>query len=108
MEISCLEKEGVLTLVLNGRLDSAGAIQLDREIDKIISRINDKLILDYAGVPYVNSSALRVVIKYAKELRESGKEFHMVNVNSDVYKVFKLTGFTSIIHIVRRENEIEP
>ena len=104
MEISCHEHKGIVTLFLKGRLDSIGAEQLEKEVEKLISQIEPKLILDYAQVSYISSSGLRVIVKFAKQLRVAGKEFELINVNSDVYKVFKLTGFTGIINISRSES----
>ena len=101
MDISYKEQEGVFTLFLNGRLDGTGAGQLDIEIENQIAKVKSKLILDYAEVSYISSIGLRVIVKYAKQLRKEGIDFQLINVNSDVYKVFKLTGFTGIINISR-------
>lgn len=108
MDISYLEQVGEITLFLNGRVDGTGASQLDTKIAGLISQVESKLILDYARVSYISSSGLRVIVKYAKQIHMAGKELELINVNSDVYKVFKLTGFTGIIDISRSESDKTP
>ncbi|MEN6463494.1 MAG: STAS domain-containing protein [Syntrophomonas sp.] len=105
MQIACDQQGEVYTVFINGRLDSAGAGELEIQIKDIIAGVKEKLVLDCSNVIFISSSGLRVVLNCAKELRTAGKQFQLINVNTDVYKVFNLTGFTGIINISRREKE---
>jgi len=52
-------------------LNGIGAGQLENQIEQLISKIESKLILDYAEVLYISSIGLRVIVKYVKQLRKA-------------------------------------
>ncbi len=86
----------VLTIAIEGRIDTTTAPELEKEIDAIAD-ITD-LVLDFAGVEYISSAGLRVILKAQKMMNQLGK-MKLVNVNDDVMDVFDITGFLDILTI---------
>lgn len=86
-----------LKIVLSGRLDTTGA----PDLEKVFSTIGDdakSVILDMAGVEYVSSAGLRVILIERKRLGDAG-EMIVINALEAVKEVFDMTGFSDIITI---------
>lgn len=96
MEI-IMNKDGKkLTMAISGRVDTTTAPELEEKIDEI-GEINE-LVLDFAGVEYISSAGLRVILKAQKLMNTLGG-MKLINVSEDVLEVFDITGFTDILTI---------
>ena len=85
------------TLVVAGRLDTQTAPELEKEIDAIVSGLKE-LILDMAGLEYVSSAGLRVILKAQKIMNAQGS-MKLTSVNDSIMEVFDITGFLDILTI---------
>lgn len=96
MEIKTNLEETKMTITINGRIDTTTAPDFEAEINKITNET--ELVIDFAGVEYISSAGLRVVLKAQKLMNTLG-EMKLVNVNDDVMDVFDITGFSDILTI---------
>ena len=85
------------TLKLTGRLDTAAAPLLEAEV-AALDGITD-LTLDLAGLEYLSSAGLRVLLLAQKRMNAQGS-MTLCHVNDIVAEVFELTGFIDILTIV--------
>ena len=85
------------TLVVAGRLDTQTAPELEKEIDAIVSGLKE-LTLDMAGLEYVSSAGLRVILKAQKIMNTQGS-MKLTSVNDSIMEVFDITGFLDILTI---------
>lgn len=92
-----LDKE-VLTVSLQGRLDTSTSPELDRELQASIPGIQ-KLIMDFQELEYVSSAGLRVLLSAQKRMSRQRGEMVVRNVNETINEVFELTGFIDILNI---------
>jgi anti-sigma B factor antagonist len=86
-----------LTVTLVGRLDTTTAPQLEREVKLNIVGVK-KLVLDFAGLEYLSSAGLRVILAVQKTMNKQG-EMIIRNVNETIREIFELTGFIDILTI---------
>lgn len=86
-----------LTLVLEGRLDTTTASQLENELKSSLPDITD-LHLDFAGLEYLSSAGLRVLLAAQKVMNKQGSMV-IHNVNDTINEVFEITGFADILTI---------
>lgn len=86
-----------MQIVLEGRLDTTTAPQLEVELKRSISGITE-LIFDFAGLEYISSAGLRVLLAAQKVMNKQGS-LTIRNVNSVVMEVFEITGFVDILTI---------
>ena len=105
MEITTTSKDNATILSLNGRIDTATAPELEQAINKIIDGGQRKILLDFAGVTYISSGGLRVLLATAKKLKNPGDKFGICTLSPEVMKILKLAGFTSIFSIYASEGE---
>ena len=91
------EGRGVLTIV--GRLDTAAAQELSAGLEQTLTSQGtiDSLTVDAEGLEYISSSGLRILLTLTKRF----KDFRIVNVQTGVYDVLSMTGFTKIMTVER-------
>jgi len=105
MEITTATREGATILTITGRVDTATAPALEREINHQIEQGNRKILLNFSGVSYISSGGLRVLLTTAKKLRNPKDRLGLCCLSAEVHKVLKLAGFTSIFSICANEGE---
>ena len=72
---------------------------LEKALSELLNQGYTSIVLDFLKTSYVSSAGLRVLLGTAKKLPK-GKKLELINLNSNVYKVFKLTGLTTIFDIL--------
>ena len=87
----------VLDIALQGRLDTTTSPQLEYELKTALDGVTE-LIFDLAGLEYISSAGLRVLLSAQKTMNKQGS-MTIRNVNSDVMDVFDVTGFVDILNI---------
>ena len=86
-----------LTITLSGRLDTTTAPQLESELKASIEGI-ENLILDFAGLEYLSSAGLRVLLSAQKIMNKQGAMV-VKNVNETIQEIFEVTGFCDILTV---------
>ena len=89
-------KENVLTLFLEGELNSYNADNVEKEIESILKDQKfDKLVLDFSRISYISSAGLRIMLK----LKQKYNNVSIIETTLEVYDIFNMTGFTNIMDI---------
>lgn len=97
MNIEMTQDGSVLTVALEGRLDTRTAPELDAAVKASIEGITD-LVFDLTGLEYISSAGLRVLLSSQKTMNKQGTMV-VKNVNEDVNDIFEVTGFSEILTI---------
>ncbi len=97
MEIKMTKEEDQLTVAVEGRLDTLTSPELEEKIKPELDSLK-KLIFDFAGLEYISSAGLRVLLMAAQTMEDKG-EMIVRNVNSDIMDIFEVTGFVDILKI---------
>lgn len=89
-------ENNILTIYLEGSIDSNNAEEVGNDIDQTRSEHPDgDLVLDLENLRYISSAGLRQVLR----LKKKEKNIKLINVSSDVYEIFDMTGFTEMMDI---------
>ena len=88
----------VLTLFLEGSLDSLAAPELEKELNDSMDDA-DELIIDFGKLEYISSAGLRVLL-HAYQVMAEKNGMKIVHVNDTVHEVLQITGLASMICIV--------
>ena len=95
---------GVLTVSLDGRMDTEAAVKFEAELAEICkNNPHESMVFDAEKLLYVASSGLRTILKMAK----IENNFSVENVSPAVYSVFEMTGFSRIIKIRKALRKID-
>ena len=97
MNINFIKNETDLLVVLDGRLDTTTAPELEAAIDGCAAGISE-LVLDCGELEYVSSAGLRVILKAQKMMNAQGS-MKLCKVNETIMEVFDITGFADILTI---------
>ena len=100
MEIKTTTTTEGTELSLTGRLDTVTSPQLQTALTEAIQS-SETVILDFAGVEYVSSAGLRVLLQGQKNAQGAdNKNMRLKNVSPEVMEVFDVTGFSGILSII--------
>lgn len=92
-----------LTIYLEGEFNSYSAESIGNEINEIInSQKFKKLVFDLEKLRYISSAGLRVLVKIKQHYDVS-----IINASLQVYDIFEMTGFTSIMDIKKALRKID-
>lgn len=97
MIITKTHNESLLTLTLEGRLDTTTAPELEAELQSSLGDVTE-LILDFSKLVYLSSAGLRVILSAQKRMNAQGKMV-IRHVNDTIMEVFEITGFVDILTI---------
>ena len=97
MDIDKKLNDGVLTLAVSGRLDTNTSPELEAEVKTDGVK---EVIFDFAGLEYISSAGLRVLMGAQKAMMANGGKVKILNPNAMVKGVFDMTGLSGIFEIV--------
>ena len=98
MYIKFTKHEDKLLVFMMGELDHHSAGEVRSKIDDRLEREGyTKLILDFSGVTFMDSSGIGVVIGRYKKLSMKKGEVCIANAKDSVKRVFELSGMFKII-----------
>ena len=90
-------ENGKASFALEGRLDTVTAPELEQALQDSLDGITE-LTLDFAGLEYISSAGLRVLLSAQKIMTKQG-QMKLIHVNETVMEIFEVTGFVSILNI---------
>ncbi|MCY6353896.1 anti-sigma F factor antagonist [Clostridium sp. ZS2-4] len=98
MNISFENKGDKLIVYMLGELDHHSAEEVRNKVDDRLERENySKLIMDFSGVTFMDSSGIGVVIGRYKKIAAKKGKIYVTKVNGSVKRVFELSGMFKII-----------
>ncbi len=82
-----------------GRIDAATSSQLEAVLRDHMEAGCRHLIVDLAEVPYLSSSALKVLLIALREIRQVGGDIRLAALEARVYDIFEMAGFHRLFAI---------
>jgi len=100
MEISTKELKRVILVSPVGRVDHQTAPELQKTLDELIDQGQFKIVLDMAGVNYMSSAGLRVLLAARKAVKRWNRgDLRLAHLQPYVRDTLELVGFTRIFEI---------
>jgi len=101
MQITIDDLGATARVVLNGRLDIAGAEVVALPL-ATVSGAKRVILIEMSGVTYVSSIGLRHLVSAAKAVGRRGGSLTLLNPNPVVVEVITAAGLTSLLPIEQR------
>ena len=95
MKIGFNKNNGVLTVDLDGRLDTTTAPELEKFLFDNFADVAS-VVIHCEKLAYVSSAGLRVLLAAQKKMKGAMK---LTKVNELVMEVFEMTGFVDVLTI---------
>lgn len=103
MDITIQQRQGAVSLQLNGSLDIYTSLDLKTKIEETVETYQKALIIDLTNVEYVDSSGIGTLIKGLNITKEKDVAFAIVGVQPSIEKVFKVAGLLSFFTILTQK-----
>ena len=91
---------GVVKVVLDGRLDIAGASVIDLQFNAIAGS-HKAIVVDLAGVSFLASIGIRTLLLGAKTVQRRGGTLILLNPVAEVERVLEVMGAAELMPIYR-------
>jgi anti-sigma B factor antagonist len=87
----------IAVISAKGFIDTTTAPDLEKKLEEQLALNKYKIIVDLKNIDYVSSAGWGVFVSEIREIRENNGDLVLVNMSSDVYDVYELMEFSSIL-----------
>jgi anti-sigma B factor antagonist len=108
MQVTFTEEElenGLYKFSLEGTLDAPGTITIEDDFQQSLTQAGGQVIIDLAGVDYMSSYGLRMLLICAKALKNAGGELHLAGPTPNVMELIKLAGYDTMFPVYETVEE---
>lgn len=99
MTVETILNDKQLTAVVDGRIDTLTAPDLEKKLLAAIEGV-DSLLVDFSGVPYISSAGFRSLLAVKKAMIANNNDnMKLINVSDAIIDIFEETGFIDIFDI---------
>ena len=98
MDITINKSQGVVELIVSGRLDTTTAPQLEIKL-KEVSKEKVTMYMNLSNVEYISSAGLRVVLLGQKMMIAVGGKLIIRSPSAFCMQVFEATGMDAVLTI---------
>lgn len=95
----------ILVLRLSGRLDAISSPDAETKVFDFINKGQNKLLLDMAGIDYLSSAGMRMLLSVSKKLKTLSGKLVISTVTVNVMDVLKMSGFDHVLEIAVTEED---
>lgn len=99
MEITQKVLDGVLELMVDGRLDGYWSDYLDRVLGEAIRDGHHQVRVDCAGLVFLSSAGIAILMKFHKELTRINGTFQVINPSAPVSATLKMTRLDALLFV---------
>lgn len=99
MKITQRVEGDVTVCLLEGRIDTEAATELDQAFQASSSSGKHNIVVDMSGVEYISSAGLRVLASMLVKCREEGGDMKLAALNKRVTRVFNIIGFDLLMSL---------
>jgi len=91
---------------IKGEISFEDAGAMEKNTMEKVPRGMDNIVFNLGAVPYIDSSALGILIKISRKLKETGSTLYLMNVNEVIKGVLKVTGTFGQFRYIRDEESL--
>ncbi len=96
------ERKNVIIIKIEGELRQNESIAFN---DFVLNNQKDflNICIDFSGVPYVDSMGVSILFRLFPSIVNKGGKIYSIDMNQNVFKLFKITQLTKYISVIDRE-----
>ena len=91
--------KGVVVVQVEGQLIVGNRHELKDVVQAALERGERRLLIDFSGTGYIDSSGLGALVSISKRIREKGGELRLAGLNDDLRSLFELTKLDTLFAI---------
>ena len=98
VDVSYSGKDDEIAVIeARGFIDTTTAPDLEKKLEEQLALNKYKIIVDLKNIDYVSSAGWGVFVSEIREIRENSGDLVLSNMSPDVYDVYELMEFSSIL-----------
>lgn len=87
----------VSVISVRGFVDTTTSGELEHSLKRLLKQGQFNIVVDLGGVNYISSAGWGIFISEIKEIRENGGDLKLASMIGEVYEVFELLEFQTIL-----------
>lgn len=87
------------TVVVEGEVDMGSSDQLRDALMEAINRDVTRLVVDFAGVDFIDSSGIATLVEALQKIRDRDGELVLQNLNERVRSVFEVANLLDVFTV---------
>lgn len=100
MEIQTVQAGDIRVVGLTGRFDEMAAPEVDAALHSVLQEVSPpQIVVDLAGVEYISSSALRILMMLSRAVTRSNGRLALCGLSPFVAEVFEIGNFNSLFQV---------
>lgn len=99
MDVKTEREDGVLCVIVEGRIDGATVFAFQEAIESAIEDGDRAVIVDCERLCYIGSAGLRTMLAIAKAVSNRDARFALCSLPPQIQDLFLQSGFDTIIKI---------
>ena len=108
MKITYIKKDKRLIFEIEEDIDECCVQKIRRRIDNEIQRYMPKeVIFDFSNVSFMDSAGIGLIIGRYKLINMIGGELKIANVNTQIQKIFEMSGLLRLIPVEQKDKKEE-
>jgi anti-anti-sigma factor len=97
VQLSTEELEGGITkIILDGRMDIAGAADVDLKMN-VLAGSKKLIVIDAQKIAFLGSMGLRTIVNTVRTIKNRGGKIALYGANQEVEKVLSVSGVTTLL-----------
>lgn len=105
MPVKIEQKNGMTICQVVGEVDINSSPDIKKTFDKLISKKEPKIIINFSKVTYVDSSGLATLVEILKNMRTYGGRLRLTNLSPKIKSLFEITKLEKLFEILTDEEE---
>lgn len=105
MAVRTDNKNGVVVCQVDGEIDINTAPDVKKAFDKILSKKEPKIIVNFSKVTYVDSSGLATLVEILKNMKSYGGRLKLTNLSPKIKSLFEITKLERLFDILVDEKD---
>jgi anti-sigma B factor antagonist len=98
-------KDSLTVCHVDGEIDINTAPEIKKAFDKLISKKEPKIVVNFSRVTYVDSSGLATLVEILKNMRSYGGKMRLANMSPKIKSLFEITKLEKLFDIAASEEE---
>ena len=104
---TAIKSPGTFVVTPIGSIDGTGHALLQEKLDSVLKLNPDTIIFDLEKTEYINSMAIRVLVKTKNSLRQSGGKIAFINLQPQIKRVFDILGALPALKVFKNIQEFD-
>lgn len=100
MQVTVTNRNGKTAVVLQGRFDFNAHREFREAVDQAVKEPAREIQVDLAGVDYLDSSALGMLLMLRDKAKNASKEIELANARGAVKQVIDIANFGKLFTLV--------